>query len=518
MNRYINRNITISGVKILNRPTIEERRRIKEALTFENPVYVKAKRYSAYVSRIAPTINYFEEDKKSITVPIGFDLEPFLETREITYYDNRVEKKVIYPTFNLELRETQREAFSAYFLTAGSMSPRNIIQLPTGKGKTILGVKIAHSLCQRTLIIVHKVDLLKGWEKDIKKAFEGRVNPYILQGTKNVSFGEHITIATIQTLNRLSDEDLNMLSNKFGLIIQDEMHHCPASSYEVSLRFNAKYRLGLTATPERSDGLTHVMHLYYGDFAYQYENTVNDKDILPVKVIPVTAPVYFDPICTQRPNGKWFIKDIKDMNAKREAPLKKGQKRISQLDYSKRPDFAYANIDDLVIADEELQNDVVTRITEEHKQGHSIVVFFSQKAHVRRFLDLLKPKFGDKVLTYYGDNSEKENERVLETAEKVRDTITLTTYAKATEGTNVKQWEVEFLVSSINNGKNVEQALGRIRRVGDNKINPVRVYDYEYSDCFILKGHIANRKARYEKLGFIPKHQSTSRGIFNRGI
>ena len=76
--RHINRNITLTGVQTLNNPTFEERTKIKEALTFENPQYKKAKRYSHYVSRIDPYVTYFEEDKKSITVPIGFDLRPFV--------------------------------------------------------------------------------------------------------------------------------------------------------------------------------------------------------------------------------------------------------------------------------------------------------------------------------------------------------------------------------------------------------------------------------------------------------
>lgn len=518
LSRHINRNVTLTGVQTLNNPTREERAKIKEALTFDNPAYAKAKRYSAYVSRISPYLHYFEEDKKSITVPLGFDLRPFLETRDLTSYDKRVVKNVVYPPFLLKLRETQEEAFHSYYATAGyKNAPRNIIQLPTGKGKTILGLQIAYALSQRTLIIVHKVDLLNGWKKDIQKAFGGKVQPHILQGTKNVSYGEHITITTIQTLNRLSEKDLEMLSTKFGLIIQDEMHHCPASSYSISLAFQAKYRLGLTATPERSDGLGHVMTLYYGDFAYKYKNKVNDKDILPVKVIPVTAPVYFDPICTQQTNGKWLIATDEDLKAGESTVLKKNQSRISNINLNYKPDLAYANIDNAVIQNEDLQRDVVKRITEEHKQGHSVVVFFSQKAHVKLFYDLLKPVLKDKVFTYYGDNSEKENERVLETAEKIRDTVTLTTYAKATEGTNVKQWEVEFLVSSINNGKNVEQAIGRIRRVADNKISPVRVYDYQYLYCYILRGHTYSRKERYRKMNCLGEQSTVSKSIFKRG-
>ena len=102
---------------------------------------------------------------------------------------------------------------------------------------------------------------------------------------------------------------------------------------------------------------------------------------------------------------------------------------------------------------------------------------------------------------FYGDNT--NNKAVLEKAESTRKFITLTTYAKATEGTNVKQWEVEFLVSSINNGKNTEQALGRIRRVKEGfKINPVIFYDYRFPDVYLMKNHGFTRDKRYKEMGF----------------
>lgn len=523
--RHVNRNVTlIGGYKVFNFPTQNEREKIKDALTFDNPAYEKAKRYSRYVSRIDPILTYFEEDKKSITVPCGFDLNPFLDTKDIQYYDKRVDKKVDYPPFVLNLRETQEEARGAYLLLAGSrFGGKNIIQLPTGKGKTILGLALAYALGQRTLIIVHKVDLLNGWKKDIQKAFDGKVEPFILQGTKNVNFGKQITIATVQTLNRLSKEDFEMLTSKFGFIIQDEMHHCPASSYATTLYFKAKYRLGLTATPERADGLDHIMNLYYGGICYKYESKGDEKDILPVNIFDVSVPeVYFDPIVSQKRSGVWYCESQKDLDAPQSAVLQRGQKRLSTLPFDKRPReiSSYSFIDDRVVCSSNVFQKVKDVLTSEYQQGHSVVVFFTQKTHIDWYREHLTPLFGEDLLTYYGDNSEQQNAQNLEKAEKQRRTITLATYAKATEGTNVKQWEVELLVSSINNAKNVEQAVGRIRRVAKEKINPVRVYDFNYPNCFMLNNHVYKRRERYRKLHFTgavdcvkPQKQ---RKIFNR--
>ena len=110
------------------------------------------------------------------------------------------------------------------------------------------------------------------------------------------------------------------------------------------------------------------------------------------------------------------------------------------------------------------------------------------------------------------------NDEVLEKAEKTRKYITLTTYAKATEGTNVKQWEVEFLVSSINNEKNTEQAVGRVRRTKEGcKISPVLIYDYRTPRVYSVSAHGKTRDARYRQLRFEQEGVKKSSGLFSRG-
>ena len=122
-------------------------------------------------------------------------------------------------------------------------------------------------------------------------------------------------------------------------------------------------------------------------------------------------------------------------------------------------------------------------------------------------------------MCYYGDSKEK-SEEMMRKAEDKEVLVTLATYAKATEGTNVKSWEVEFLVSSINNKKNVEQATGRIRRVKEGKLNPVIVYDNRYKDCYSLRSHYNTRESVYDKLRYKvkdPNKRSKSNGVFSRG-
>ena len=488
----------------------DELNKVKKDLTFDNPAYATTQRYSKYAyTTVPPYLTYYKEHKGYIEVPIGYDLSN-LHVGNII--ESRVFEHIDTAPFVLELRGTQKSAAGMYFKNYNSPVLRGSIQMPTGKGKSILGLYIASVLSCKTLIVVHKDDLVKGWQKDIALAFDNKVNPGLIKA-KDRRVGHFLTIATVQTLNRLSPEELEDLYNQFGFVIQDEMHHCPASSFEVVSNFRARYKLGLTATPERADGLAHVMNLYFGDFCFRYEHDDDDKDILPVRVIIRKHGLYFDPMCKAHRRGDKTFYKIHDLACPEDKKPTEGLKRLSEIPYNDRPKVPFQVIDDFVVRG--IIDTVCQDIITEYDRGHSCIVFFTQKEHCRLYYDYLLDSISpDHLGLYYGDNS--NNDEVLEKAEKTRKFVTLTTYAKATEGTNVKQWEVEFLVSSINNEKNTEQAVGRVRRTKEGqKISPVLVYDYRTPKVYSVSSHGKTRDARYRHLRF--EQDGIKRGLFSRG-
>lgn len=488
----------------------ESKRLIKEDLTFNNPAYANAKKFSRYAyTTVPPFLTYYEEGSGYISVPVGYDISKF-DVAEVV--DERVQVKVNVPQFVLTLREDQEKAVESYLKLNQTSKLYGGIQMPTGKGKSILGLYLAYVLSVKTLIVVHKNDLITGWQKDIKLAFNGKVKPGLIKA-QSKKVGEFITLATVQTLSRMSPEELSNLHSQFGLVIQDEMHHCPATTFGVVSEFKSRYKLGLTATPERTDGLDHVMNLYYGEFCYRHKHSSDDEDILPVQVIVRRNNLFFDPLCVEtKVKGKYTIKDLTYPESK---PLPKNGVRLSEIPYRSRPRLSFHTVDDIVVRG--LVEFVCEDILEEYGKGRSCVVFFTQKDHCRLYYEYLKERVPEEDLgLYYGDNA--NNEEVLERAESVRKFITLTTYAKATEGTNVRQWEVEFLVSSINNGKNVEQAVGRIRRTKENKkINPVIVYDYRTPRVYSMSSHGRTRDTRYRDLKFRTDSKKIN-GLFSRGF
>lgn len=129
---------------------------------------------------------------------------------------------------------------------------------PCGAGKSWLGCRLIDEYRQPTLIVVHTKELLKQWQNVIREAFG--IEPAIIADGKGAP-GPHITIALVQTLARL----VAGMAGHFGLIIFDECHHVPAETFaQVAGTLSATVKVGLTATPTRSDGLAPLIEATLG--------------------------------------------------------------------------------------------------------------------------------------------------------------------------------------------------------------------------------------------------------------
>ena len=513
-------------VEISNRVTIygaskEFRDKIKASLTFDNPAYKNAMRFSKYAyTRIPKYVTYYDEfsvsedgeRKKVISVPIGATVN----YPEVAWFDDlRKQGKVTYPRFLLDLREDQIRAEESYLSSYEIQGlevacPRSIIQLPTGKGKSILALHIAQRLKAKTLILVHKDDLVIGWTKDAKLCFGEDFEVGIIKAKKR-KVGEQVTIATVQTLSRMSADELSQYTSQFDLVVQDEVHHIGINIFNVIDKFSSIYKLGLSATPTRSDGLNYVFDLFFGGLCYKYDYSQADEDISQVEVIVKSSNFKYEPFLY---NGM-----IYNLHSFAPSELPEKYTLVRDIPYEKRPQIPFLNIDSEMVLDSKYMCIVCKDIIKEYREGHSCIALFNQKEHIRKYRDFLKQFIPEnQILLYYGDAKES-SEELMQKAESKECLVTLATYAKATEGTNVKSWEVEFLVSSLNNEKNVEQATGRIRRVKKGKLNPVRVYDYKV-EGYSIQNHYSTRLNTYNRLHYIVKdpNGASNNLLFSRGF
>jgi superfamily II DNA or RNA helicase len=161
-----------------------------------------------------------------------------------------------------EPRPYQAEACDAWRKAKG----RGVVVLPTGAGKTHVAVLAAAEKQRSTLVVAPTLDLVRQWYDVLRTSFGTEVGV--------VGGGEHrvrpLTVITYDSAYL----HMESLGARFGLVVFDECHHLPAEAYTFAARSClAPYRLGLTATPERTDGRDALLTDLVGPTVYR-------KDIL----------------------------------------------------------------------------------------------------------------------------------------------------------------------------------------------------------------------------------------------
>ena len=152
--------------------------------------------------------------------------------------------------FSGSLRPYQESALLAWRTAYG----RGVIVAPCGSGKTVLACR-ALSLCPTpALVLVHTLDLQRQWIERLGQYLPG-CEVGSVGGSRKERPGRAV-VAVLQSLQRRSRADLEAWASPFGLVVLDEAHHAPASTWSWVLSCcPGRYRLALTATPTRLAGL-----------------------------------------------------------------------------------------------------------------------------------------------------------------------------------------------------------------------------------------------------------------------
>ena len=156
-----------------------------------------------------------------------------------------------------------------------------MICLQTGGGKTVCALFIASQLKMKTLIIVHNTFLKDQWEDRIK-AFLPDVTIGHLQG-ETVDVDKDIVIAMIQSISM--KEYPKEVFRGFGLTVIDECHHIASEVFvQAFQKITSKHMLGLSATPDRKDGLMYVIEWFLGPILYRSESGDKVDDLVKVEM------------------------------------------------------------------------------------------------------------------------------------------------------------------------------------------------------------------------------------------
>jgi superfamily II DNA or RNA helicase len=210
------------------------------------------------------------------------NITEYLKQSEIEYDDNNVLDLIPSPNINnnhsrlLTLRDYQQKALDRW-VKAGK---RGCVVLPTGSGKTVIGVKAIETVNAASLIIVPTIDLMDQWTSVLSKYFTNVKIGNLGGGSDDI---QAITVSTYDSAYIRAAS----LGNKFALIIFDEVHHLGAPGYRsIAEQFVSPFRLGLTATIEREDEMHKEFPRLVGGIVFEAHSIdlVKDKHLASYKI------------------------------------------------------------------------------------------------------------------------------------------------------------------------------------------------------------------------------------------
>ena len=160
---------------------------------------------------------------------------------------------------HLALREYQQKALDSW-TEAGR---RGCVVLPTGAGKTVIGIKAIELVNSASIVVVPTIDLMDQWTSVLSKYLSNMKVGNLGGGMDDI---EPITVSTYDSAYLRAAA----LGNKFALMIFDEVHHLAAPGYRtIAEQFASPFRLGLTATIEREDDLHKDFPKLVGGIVFQ---------------------------------------------------------------------------------------------------------------------------------------------------------------------------------------------------------------------------------------------------------
>lgn len=405
-----------------------------EHLILDNPDYVKKERLGKWTGSTEKHIALYEVLPHAIALPFGClrDVWHILPDKS-AYKPEICPAEAVQYKSGINLYPYQEEA-----VTATLRGKNGVLVMPCGSGKTQCGLEIISRLGVRTLWLTHTHDLLTQSMDRAKSCLNLPAGALGTITAGKVNIGTHITFATIQTLAKL---DLTAYRDMWGCVIVDEAQHCAGSPtrvsqfYKVVSSLAAWYKIGLTATPKRADGLQASIYALLGHKLHEVTREQVAHNTCPIRVQTIKTGYIPEYDAILQGDGT--------------------------IDYNRLIDNMIGNRDRL-----ELIGDAVCKVA---KTGPTIVlanrVQYLKDLHA--YCDTLKAV----CLSGKGQSKKAKEERrqALAALQNGEIDCIFATYQLAAEGLDVPNLRYVVFATPEQNETTVIQAAGRVGRKADGK-------------------------------------------------
>jgi len=438
-------------------------------LTISNPKFQEASSAGRSTYNISPFIyNFTVLAEDSLMIPRGYKsrlLKILKETNTpAKVIDNRTKPK---PKFDIDSSMISYRPYQYDAVMDMVSVEEGVLVAPAGSGKTVIGISLVPLFGLPTLWLTHTKALAKQaldrvdfFLPDLTEEDKGLI------GSGKWDVGKMFTVAMVQTLARRPMEAIKIMNN-FGMLILDEAHHCPASTFLKVVGYFNPYRIyGLTATPYRRDKLQALMYHALGD----------------------------------------LIARISIEEVEKHGGMMRPKVRYRAFRHPRTVD---ENIVSVILRDNIISNDkrngmIVSDVLSEAHKGNFCIVTSDRKKHCETLHDLISIGW-EKTGIATGNYTKKKVEEAIEKLENGETTVLVCTNQMLGEGFDFPPLNRAFIASPFRAEAKCEQLVGRIQRPAPGKRDAI-IYDYVDVNIGVLHNQFHSkynncRYKVYERLG-----------------
>ena len=422
-----------------------------------------------------------------------------MQREEVNFVD---EAKEFYPLdlncgFELEPYTHQQEALQAW----KQSQRQGVVVLPTAAGKTYLAQMAMQATPRTTLIVVPTLDLMHQWYAQLEAAFPDLEVGLLGGGSRDRT---PILIATYNSAAIHAET----IGNKYAFLIFDECHHLPTDFFKVIAEYAiAPYRLGLTATPERTDGSHRFLDSLIGKIVYRK----NAKDLsggalARHKIVSIKVKL------SQQERIR-YDRAIKIRN-----------------DFLRQSNISLSSLEGWqLFVQASARSPQGRRAMLAHREAKEIAL--GTDAKLRILIDLISKHYPERILIFTNDNATvyrisqeflipaityqtpvKERHDIL-TRFKTGEYKTLVASHVLNEGVDVPDARIAIILSGTGSTREYVQRLGRVLRKGTEKNKQAILYEVITEDTSEertsqrRRGENEERKPTKSKLKEKPKYK-----------
>ena len=310
-----------------------------------------------------------------------------------------------------------------------------------GAGKTIQASHIIGTLRVRTFIPVPTIDLAPQFKEELQVVMNLRESDIQLIGSDfpppKPNAWIYICVYNSAMTTSCYETKYASILQSCDLLVVDECHMFPAKQVRSILcNFHGKYRLGLTATPERKDGLAHMIFKMLGPMCVQVE-----REKPPLGMWKMVTLQYYNPDHTQDiyRNSRYIQTLTRDSTKMMNRICEDSVRTQSIADFM----LTHLTKDVLVLGDyKSIVHDLAKRL--EAKRPGSTFVYVGQSSKSKKAMQRKKEAFASSPFI-------------------------IATTAKAGQAMNIKRLNTVVFITPRNPDRMLIQGAGRVLRRKDQK-------------------------------------------------